>query len=166
MKSLLLFCSLLLSLSVLQAQQMPEIPDEIELTTTQDFAKIQPLVEEVANWLIQSPLDKDSDQRKKANAFLWKWISGTPEFTVDISDAVTKLYNRNVQLLNIFLAGYARNYTQNPAAYTDQAAYRAGIYAMMDVYKRGIAIKKNKEMEKLIHLPAAEQEAYIQKKFP
>lgn len=150
----------------MQAQQAPVIPEGLELVTPKDFEKVQPLVVEVSNWLITTPLDKDPEQRKKLNTFLWKWISGTPVFIVDISDNLTRLYARNVQLLNIFLAGYALEYIRDPAAYTDQAASRAGIYAMMDVYKKEVEIKKNKEMDKLLHMSPTDQEAYIQKKFP
>ncbi len=149
----------------LKAQQVPQIPENGDMITTEDFEAAEPLVIECSNWLINTDFDKYTSERKKVNEFVWKWVSGTPALTIDITDDLTKLYENNIQLLNIFLAAYASYYIQHKTEFTNLSASRKGIQAMIIVYKRGIGIKKNKYLEKISHMPPAEFEAYISAKF-
>lgn len=151
--------------ATLKAQDSLPVPENINMRTDKDFENAEPFVLESANWLIQTDLDKNIQDRKKVNEFVWKWISGTPAFTLDITDNLTKLYENNIQLLNIFLAVYASNYIRHKTEFSNLSASRDGIEAMIQIYKKGIDIKKNKEMEKISHMPKADLETYISIKF-
>ncbi len=150
---------------IVKAQQLPQIPENAAMRTTEDFEAAEPLVIESATWLINTDLDKYPQERKKINEFVWKWVSGTPALTIDITDELTKLYENNIQLLNIFLAAYAGYYIQHKTDFSNLAASREGIHAILLVYNKGKEIKKNKQMEKISRLPPAELEAYIVEKF-
>ncbi len=159
---LLLIC---VGMPCVKAQESLPIPENINMQSDKDFENAEPFVIESANWLIHTDLDKNIPDRKKVNEFVWKWISGTPAFTLDITDNLTKLYENNIQLLNIFLAVYASYYIQHKTDFNNLSASRDGIHAMIQVYKKGIGIKKNKEMEKISRMPVAELEAYISTRF-
>ncbi|MBS1729196.1 MAG: hypothetical protein JSS67_00315 [Bacteroidetes bacterium] len=166
LKFIVLQFFLLISPFLLKAQSAPQIPGNLELRTDQDFEAAEPLVIESSNWLNTTNLDQYIQERKKVNEFIWKWVSGTPAFTIDISDELTRLYENNIQLLSIFLANYARYYIQNKSTFTNVAASREGIYAIIAVYNKGIGIKKTKAMEKIVHYTPTELEKYIEAKFP
>ncbi len=144
---------------------MPQIPENTDMRTKDEFEASEPLVIESSNWLINTDLDKYTQERKKVNEFVWKWVSGTPALNIDITDELTKLYENNIQLLNIFLAAYASYYIQHKTDFSNLAASREGIHAMIIVYNKGIGIKKNKQLEKISHMPPAELEGYIVAKF-
>ncbi len=148
-----------------KAQVLPQIPENAEMLTAKDFETAEPILIESSNWLINTDLDKYIPERKKVNEFVWKWVSGTPALTIDITDDLTKLYENNIQLLNIFLAAYASYYIQHKTNFSNFSASREGIHAMISVYSKGVEIKKNKRMEKLTHLSPAELEAYIIERF-
>lgn len=149
----------------LKAQQIPQIPENADMRTKADFEAAEQLVLESSNWLTQTDLDKYTQDRKQVNEFVWKWVSGTPALTIDITDELTKLYENNIQLLNIFLAAYSSYYIRHKTDFTNLSASREGIHAMILVYNKGIEIKKNKYLEKISHLPPAELEAYISARF-
>ena len=144
---------------------MPQIPENADMRTKEDFEAAEPLVLESSNWLTNTDLNKNTQERKKVNEFVWKWVSGTPALTIDITDELTKLYNNNIQLLNVFLAAYSSYYIRHKTDFTNLSASREGIHAMILVYNKGIDIKKNKHLEKISHLPPAELEAYISARF-
>ena len=72
-----------------------------------------------------------------------------------------KLFEKNDQLMFLYLASYARYATENKATPDKTKAIKAGLISMMTVYKKGIKISKNKEMEKVLKLNDTELESYI-----
>ena len=169
MKKTLIISVLLLtaSLSALISIGQPqfELPQNIELKTKEDYVKFETTVIDAAKWLEQTDLDKEGDKRKQINAFVIQWITGTPTLTVNINEQLAKLYGKNVQLLAIYLASYARNVIELKEASSKLTATKAGLVSMMNVYKKGIEISKNKELDKIIKMTDSELDSYIVDKF-
>lgn len=143
--------SLLLGIQCLyvQGQDLPKFPKEDELKTKEDYVKYEPLVKETAEWLEETDLDKQVDVRMMANAFIIRWLSGSPTVTIEIEAIHSKLADKNPQLLAIFLARYCSYCIANNSYKNSLEPTKAGLLAMVKVYKKGIAVKKDKAIEKL-----------------
>lgn len=142
----------LTGMATLQAQTTFEVTQKVELKTQEDYPKYEAAVIEAAKWLEETDLDKELTKRQQVNAFVLQWVSGSPTITVEINPQIAKIYGKNVQLLGIYLASYTKYYLENKGTADKFSAIKAGIISMMNVYKKGIDIKKSKEMEKLIKL--------------
>ncbi|KAF2511444.1 hypothetical protein EYY60_08405 [Flavobacterium zhairuonense] len=134
-----------------------DLPENIELKRDSDYAKYENDIVSAAKWLEETDLDKETDKRKQVDAFIIKWVSGTPNITVEMNSSLMKLYGKNNELLALYMASYSAYFLQNTTA-DKTAAVKAGIISMINVYKKGISIAKSKEMEKAI-------EAFDQNKF-
>ena len=150
MKNLILTVSFVLLWSICgTAQNNFEVPKNLQLNVDADFAKYKDDVINAAKWLEETDLTKETVKRKEINAFIIKWTTGVPDFTIDVTDGLKKLYGKNNELIIVFFASYSRNYLENKDA-TNQTATKAGLISMMNVYKKGIAIIKNNDMDNAI----------------
>jgi hypothetical protein len=155
-QKLLLFCLAfaLTGVTTVRAQAGFEVPQNVVLKNKADYAKYEQAIVSAAKWLEETDLNKEPEKRQTVNAFVLHWISGSPIITVDINERLAKIYGKNLQLLAIYLASYARNYIENKTTATKFSATKAGLLSMMNVYKKGINIDKSREMNKLIKLEA------------
>ena len=156
----------LTSILTVQGQTKFEVPQNVELKTKDDYAKYETAIIDAAKWLEETDLNKEADKRQQVNAFVLQWISGSPTINVDINEQLGKIYGKNVQLLGLYLASYARNFLENKSTATKFSAIKAGLISMMNVYKKGIEISKSKEMDKVIKLTDDNKlDDYINDKF-
>ena len=148
------------------AQTQFEVPQNIELNVASDYEKYEKDIIDASKWLEETDLDKEIEKRQQVNTFVVQWISGSPTVTVDITDRLGKIYGKNLQLLGMYLASYSRNFLENKGSATKLPATKAGLISMMNVYKKGIGIKKTKEMEKLIKLSSDNKfDEYVNENF-
>jgi hypothetical protein len=142
------------ALSILAGHMSPaqtfDVP-ELEIHDKKDYAKYNQNIIACVNWLENTPLDQEPEKRTEANAFLIKWLSGTPDVAVSLnSEIVTKYTDKNPQLLVLFLGGWSRYALQNNYSKDELKGYYAGFKTMILVYRKGVAIKKEKALEHLV----------------
>ena len=142
-----------------------EVPTDVEFKTQEDYAKYEPQIIDAAKWLEETDLNKETSKRKDANAFVLMWLTGTSVVSINIDEALMKLYGKNTDLLGIYLASYSRHILENKKAATKFTATKAAITSMINVYKKGISIKKSKEMENVIKLDDGQLDNYIIENF-
>jgi hypothetical protein len=149
---LLLACLLAVVLNNIasRAQTSFEVPSNVVLEAKEDYAKYETAVVDAAKWLEETDLGKEPDKRLEVNAFVLQWVSGSPTVSVEINEHLSKIYGKNIQLIGVYLASYSRHYIENKGTATKASATKAALTSMMNVYKKGISIKKSKEMDKLI----------------
>lgn len=156
--SLLLVC---VALGNAYAQDL-NIPAIDDIKSEADYARYEKDVIACANWLENTPLNQDREKRTQANAFMVKWISGSPAVSIGIDEMVTKLADKNEQLLVLFMAGWTRYALENNYSKDSQKGYLEGLKSVINVYKKGIDIKKDKDVEKLAELQGkGELEAWV-----
>jgi hypothetical protein len=133
------------------------------LKTEADYARYEKDVIACANWLENTPLNQDRDKRVSANTFMIKWISGSPSVSIALdANVVSKLADKNEQLLVLFMAGWTRYALENNYSKDNQKGYLEGLKSLINVYKKGIDIKKDKDVEKFVELhDKGELEAWI-----
>jgi hypothetical protein len=142
----------LLSFVTLKAQTKFEIPKNVELNSNDDYSKYESTIIDAAKWLEETDLDEEREKRQDVNAFVVDWITGSPTVKVIVNSQLVKLYSKNEQLLAVYFASYSRNCLENKATSTKTSATKAALISIMNVYKKGIYITKNKEMDELIKL--------------
>ena len=156
----------LVSITNVLAQSSFEVPANVELNVKEDYTAYEPAIIAATNWLESNPLDRDAAKRKEVSAFVMKWILGSPTVSVSLTEQLQKLYEKNLPLLMIYMGSYTRHFLENKNTATAFSGTKAGLIAMMTVYKKGIEIKKNKEMEKLIRIADENKlDEYINEKF-
>lgn len=157
--------ALIISFS-LNAQSTFTVPQDAVLKSQADFDKYGAAIIKAATWLEMTDLDKETEKRKQINAFVLEWVSGCPTITIEINKQLAKIYGSNGQLLGVYLASYAKNFLEQKSNATTFSATKAGLISMMTVYKKGIAISRSKEMDKLILFTADNKlDDYIKSKF-
>jgi hypothetical protein len=139
---------------------------EAELKTKEDYIKHEPTLIQAAQWLETTPLDVEPDKRKAYGAFAIRYISGSPSITVEIGNLLMDLVKKNESLLPIYLASYGRHVLESKGTATQLSSSKAALTSIINVYKRGVLMTKNKEMNKLLKFTDAELEIYIAGKLP
>jgi hypothetical protein len=151
MKHLLILSFIVISFSTVYAQEF-SVPEIVDFKNEADYAKYEKDAIACADWLENTPLNQDRDKRAKANAFMIKWISGSPAVSIGIDEMVTKLADKNEQFLVLFMSGWTRYALENNYSKDNKRGYLEGLKSVVNVYKKGIDIKKDKDVEKFVEL--------------
>lgn len=161
--SILILC---FTLNGVWAQSTFQLPENIEFKTPEDYTKYESTFVEAAKWLEDTDLDKEQDKRKKINAFIIQYLTGSPSISIEISTNHTKLSEGNEQFLLIYMAGFGKSAIENNKDKSKKYTFvKAGINSILKVYKKGIAVKKNSELNKLAKMDDAKLDKYIAKNF-
>ena len=131
-------------------------------TTKEEFIKSESAIIDLVDWLENTPLDQATDKRKKMYAILLAWLTNSPPVTVEVNEKVTPMSKKNPDLLAIFLGGWTKYSLQNSYSKDLVKCNLAGIKSVVKVYKMGVGIKKDKDIEKPVDLDSKnELEAWI-----
>ncbi len=116
MKNLLLIAFLSAFCLSLNAQEF-EIPDTIALNNEADYKKHETNVLNAINWVQATPIGEQKNKRKEVNAFLFKWMSGSPNVTIELSQDLVPFMDCSDCLVS-FMNGWTKfslenNYSKN-----------------------------------------------------
>lgn len=148
--------SLLLLLTLITAsqsfgQQHFTVPANYQLNAKEDYAKYEKDIIEAISWLENTPLNKEEEKRREISTFVLKWITGSPNVSIEFNNYVTDLSAKNPELLVIFLAGWTKYALQHPEEKDIVKLNAEGVQAMLRVYRKGGAVK-DKKLEKLLDI--------------
>lgn len=155
----LLFCALSCTGTISFAQSF-EVPQNVQLETAADYTKYEQDIVRATDWLVATNLDMERAKRKEIGTFVVRWITGSPDITVELNKGIGDLYGSNTDLLLIYMAAYSKYCVQHKNAAKFDAV-KAAVLAMAAVYKKDIGIEKTGEMEKFIKLNEAKKDKYI-----
>lgn len=142
-----------------RAQERPGFP---ELKVKEDYAQSEAFFLQVTEWLTQTDLNTQDELRMQSNAFIMKWIMGSPTVNVGIGDYLLRLFDKNPQLFAIYMANNASFCISNKENKNIMDAVKAGLQAVVTVYRKGMGIKRSKALDKLTAaVDSNELEAYI-----
>ncbi len=151
MKKLLLAGIVLFQGMCLFGQEF-QVPQNYTLVKVEDYAPYEQDVLNGIKWLSGTPVNKETDKRKEVNAFLMKWMMGSPNVKLEVrQDVVT--FISSPDLLMGFLCGWTK-YSLETKNYTDKLKGNlAGIENAIDIYQKNKSIlPKDKNIEKYIKL--------------
>lgn len=147
MKQLIFACLLFLSTAA-AAQNAPAVPalpatKEAFISSEKDFLT-------VVKWLETTPLGTDAGNRKLLNAWTMAWLTNSPTVTVSVRASILKLFDKNPELMMVYMGGYARYCLENNYSKDELKSNVAGIKAAITCYNLGGDVKKEKALLKVI----------------
>jgi hypothetical protein len=86
--------------------------EEIKLESPSDYKAAEGHALRAANFLLSTPNDPSSDDRRKSSQFLIRWMSGTPDYSFGLDESTKVLIDAN--LLNMYMAATAKYCLENP----------------------------------------------------
>jgi hypothetical protein len=151
-------------ISFIAKSQEFEVPKDFNPKTKEDYVATEKDVIACADWLENSPLDQAESKRIEANAFLMKWLTGSPTVTVSLdADILLKSTDKNPHLLMIFLGGWTRYSLQNNYSKDVHKGYYEGFKSVITVAKKGVGLKKDKDLDKMVEIyDKGELEKWVQ----
>lgn len=145
-KYLPLFSFLFLS-THLFAQNL-EIPNDLKLEVAEDYKNTEQLVIDSGEWLLNTPLSENPEKRKQINAFLMKWLSGSPTVSIELTSGIVPF--DCADCLMSFLSGWASYSLQNNYSKDKIACAVAGAEQALAFYEKNKPVLgKISDMEKL-----------------
>jgi len=150
--SLFLTAVLALLSAHLFAQDL-DLPKNITLKYTVDYATYEPYVSKCVNWIETAPLDQDKDRHTDAYSFLFNWVNGAPNVHVDIQPAFLNVkQKKNFPLLVVYMGEWSLYELKNGDKSNPTQAAMQAIRGVIKLYKKGNSFAKDKAIEKLISL--------------
>ena len=129
-----------------------QVPTDYSLVKAEDYAVYEQDVINGINWLANTPINQDVEKRKKVNAFLMKWMIGSPTVDIEI-DAKVVNFLPNPDLLMAFLCGWTKYSLETKDFSNKINGNVAGVENVIFVYnKNKKVIGTNKAVEKYIKL--------------
>ncbi len=107
MKSILTTCITFLSIALSYSQNFQEL-GQYEFSKVESYQTEQPKVLECANYLFNTPSDKEELNRLTATQYIMKWMEGTPAYTFQIGPEALELTKGNSDLFALYLAGLTK----------------------------------------------------------
>lgn len=137
-----------------------------KLEVAEDYKNIQPEILQLIDWMGNHSLDHP--QRTAANAHFVKWISGSPNVTIELDPFILNYSKKNTDFMILFMAGWSKFVLENSENKTDKKGGNlAGINYFLDFYKKGkkFGVKKDRKVAKLLKKrDAGNLEKFIEKK--
>lgn len=147
----LLFLALIFSISAM-AQEF-SVPQNFEPKSNKDYAAAHNDVVDCVDWMMATPLNEQIDKRKKANAFLLQFLTGSPDVHIGINPNIVTFMESSPELLMIFMGGWAKYSIENNLVDDAKAGSLAGIEAVIDFYSKNRSfMSKDKHVEKYIKM--------------
>ena len=141
--------TLLLSLTFISSAQDFQVPADLP-STKEDFIKSEPDFIAAAKWLESTAIANDMDKRTKVNAWVIAWISNSPTVTIEIRGAMIKPFDKNPQLLSVYMAGFTRYSLENNYSKDELLCNIAAMKSVVKCCNLGGEIKKDKNLTKLL----------------
>jgi hypothetical protein len=120
--------------------------------TKEEFIKSEKKVLATISWLENTPLDQDTKKHQLQYALPTAWLTNSPTVTIRFNANVLDFTKKNNQLMMFFLAGWTKYSLENNYSKDEAKGSIAGIRFVIKVYKKGVGLKKDKEMEKIVQL--------------
>jgi hypothetical protein len=156
---------LLITTSLGVYSQEFQVPENYVLDKAEDYATYEQDVLDGINWIMNIPINKQTNKRKNVNSFLLKWLAGSPNMSLEIKTEIVTFIKPNPDLLMLFMGGWTKYALESKDYDNKVAGTTAGIEAVIDFYTANKAfMSKDKNVEKYIKMKAnGTLKGYIEK---
>lgn len=164
-----LFLAAVLAISATQlSAQTLDLPKDITLKYTVDYATYEPYVAKCVNWIETTPLEQEKDKHSDACSFIVKWVNGAPNVHVLVEPAfLNPKQKKNFPLLAVYMGEWSLYELKNGDKSNPTQAALQAIRSVIKVYKKGTGFAKDKNIEKLMALDEKGQlEKYVSANLP
>jgi hypothetical protein len=141
-----------------------EPPKNYTLIKREDYAVYNMEIIEASKWLEETPIQKEAKKRKEVNKFVIKWLAGSPEVTINITDELRKIIYKNDNYMAIYFATYSKDVIANKES-TAFSAAKAACTSLIKAYLNS-DVKSFPAMEKLVEAYQSNKlDSYIMENF-
>lgn len=127
----------------------PELPKEYVWNSPEDYRQDTELMKKTLRWLSMAPLNVDLAKRSEANAFVLKWLSGSPDYVIAIDTSKLPFIEEHPELLDSFIHGMALAYLAKGNSITAADAHSAGFQAVVQVAEQSKTLSKSRRLKPL-----------------
>ncbi|QEM11610.1 hypothetical protein [Mucilaginibacter rubeus] len=149
MKKIIILLVAIAAFAFTAKAQTFHVPENYTLKEKADYAKYEEDVIKGIDWLQDTPWALEEQKRMETNAFLMKWIQGSPSVNIEINNSVAKMTEKNPQLIMTFMGGFTKYALQNKSAFDKNKANQAGVKSVIDKYVLETDHKNNSLLNKL-----------------
>jgi hypothetical protein len=143
----------LITISIGLFSQDFEVPKNYKLDKVEDYVPYEQDVVKCFDWLMNTSINEQTAKRNEANAFLLKWISGSPNVNIEIKQEIVTFMGTSPDLLMIFMGGWAKYSLESKDFNNKIAGSMAGIESIIEFYtKNKDFMTKDKNVEKYIKM--------------
>lgn len=148
-----LFLSIiLLCISASIFSQDFEVPSNAEFKTKEDYIKHEKDIIKAVDWLINTPVNSQASKRKAVNAYLIKWLTGSPSVSIALSEDIVTFSNCGDCLI-VFMGAWAKYVIETKDKNNQLKGNLSGVQAVIKFYKKNESdLAKSKEVQKYIKL--------------
>ena len=82
--------------------------EDFKLETKEDYEMYETAFINGAKWLVETPVDKEVEQRMEINSFLLQWMTGSPYVSIAIEEAIVPYVGDCADCLMVFMSGWTR----------------------------------------------------------
>lgn len=82
--------------------------NDVKLEKKEDYKQAESFVLNAANYLFATKYDRDDLERLYAIEFIMKWITGTPDFNLELDEKFTKPFIHETDLLGLYMGALAK----------------------------------------------------------
>ena len=151
--SVLLVLVLVLTTNTGFAQTPPNF-DLIKLEHTNDYKTAAPFALQTANYLLSTPMPvkADNPDRTKSLQFIYKWMTGTPDFSFRLDEAANTICKGSNELMGIYMASMVKYSLENRAAAKDPKLVKLNSLTSTIAYceKKENNVKMSKPLKKML----------------
>ncbi len=120
--------------------------------TKEEFVKSEKQFIASVNWIEQTEFNTEVNKHKTQYQLITAWLINSPTVTIEINADVIKFSKKNSELLVFFMAGWGKYVLENNYSKDVIKGNLAGLKSVIQIYKKGNGLKKDKEIDKLIVL--------------
>lgn len=129
------------------------VPKDYKLVKAEDYAPYEQDIINCVDWLVKTPLNEQPEKRKEANTFLLKWLTGSPNVSIEIKQEIVTFMGTSPDLLMIFMGGWAKYSLESKDFNNKVEGCKAGINSVIEFYKSNRQVlPKDKNVEKYIKM--------------
>ena len=112
-------------------------------------------------------MDEQEVKRKQVAKFVAEWVLGSPTVDAEMAEAIMDFEKKNPGMMVLYFAGCSLYVLEHDYSKDIRAKHRAALQAMMEVYKSGNGIHRDKKMKELIQQTEdGKLDEWIQKNIP
>ena len=126
------------------------VPKGVELESKEDYVAQNDNVIAAVNWLTNTHLNREPKKRKRVNAYLLQWLTGTPTVSLTLQPGLAD-YGSCADCLMVYMGGYAKAVIEAGNEDDKLSNNVAAVRTVLQFYQKSEgAIGKNKLIQKLL----------------
>ena len=139
-----------LSTELFAQGRCPDIPEQYDWNSTEAYQKDAELVKKTLRWLTMAPLHVDLAVRSEANLFVLRWLSGTPDYRIEINTTLLPFLEDHPDLLDSFMHGVALTYLTKGQEVSQLEAYTGGFQSIAQIALQSKSMSKSRTLKPLL----------------